>query len=293
MRTERRPATEDGRASRRPGRATGLRCPRGPCPDARPTVPEGSSPGRGIRGGGPLVRIHVEWGGLGIERHPEAAAVVVVDVLSFSTAVEVATGRGARVHPFGGARGAARDHAAAIGALCAGRRSEGGPSLSPGSLAGLEAGTHLLLPSPNGSRLTLLCGDRPTYAGCLRNASAVAAAVLRDLGAAGGTVIVLAAGERWPDGSLRPALEDWIGAGAIAHALLRTDPDGDPSPEAEAAARAADLPAEEIGRLLRGCVSGRELIERGWADDVEMAAALDAGATAPRLRAGAYRAGVA
>ena len=40
----------------------------------------------------------------------------------------------------------------------------------------------------------------------------------RDM-AAGGTVGIIPAGERWPDGSLRPAIEDFLGAGAIIHFL--------------------------------------------------------------------------
>ncbi len=95
---------------------------------------------------------------------------------------------------------------------------------------------------------------------------------------------MIAAGERWPgDGSLRPAVEDGAGAGAII-AQLR----GTWSVEAQAAlavfaAARADLPG-----FLRRAGSGRELIERGFAEDVALAAELDADAGAPQLMAGGY-----
>jgi 2-phosphosulfolactate phosphatase len=40
--------------------------------------------------------------------------------------------------------------------------------------------------------------------------------------------------------------------------------------------------------VLAGCSSGRELIERGHPDDVDLAAALNASQSAPQLRDGAY-----
>ena len=110
-------------------------------------------------------------------------------------------------------------------------------------------------------------------AGCLRNATAVARAALR----LGRTLAVVAAGERWPDGSLRPAVEDLLGAGAVLAALDHPAP----SPEARAAAgafRSADLPT-----ALRECASGRELAGAGYANDVAVAARLDASDVVPVL----------
>jgi 2-phosphosulfolactate phosphatase len=119
----------------------------------------------------------------------------------------------------------------------------------------------------------------PTYGGCLRNAPAVAAAAAQH----GGPVTIVAAGERWPDGGLRPALEDWLGAGALVRDLP-----GPWSPEAEAAALAFDAAQARLGALVAACSSGRELYERGSAQDVALAADYGASAATPLLVAGAY-----
>lgn len=235
--------------------------------------------------------VHIEWGRHAIEQFTSTnreGVIVIVDVLSFSTAVDVAVGRGAIVYPFAhGDRTAARAYAASIGAVCAGRRDEQGPSLSPRSLMNLTAGTRLVLPSPNGSQLTLSCGERPTFAGCLRNSRAVADAAA-ETASNDGPILIVAAGERWPDGSLRPAIEDWLGAGRIAAYIAK----GGRRPTAEAGAAlacAGALGDEGIARVVSESASGIELIERGYGDDVQLATKIDGSMNAARMIKGAYQ----
>jgi len=229
------------------------------------------------------MRAFFDWGLDGAEALRErAACFVVVDVLSFSTAVDVACGRGAEVIPVALDRAAAAVEAARLGAVLAGKRREGGYSLSPASLADIPAGTKIVLPSPNGATISAALAGRAVFAGCLRNAGAVA----RAAAALGGDVAVIAAGERWrPSGALRPALEDLLGAGAILAAL-----DGAAlTPEAEAARAAFAALRDRLGPALRGSASGRELSEAGFTGDLDWAAALDVSSVAPRLFAGGFR----
>ena len=223
----------------------------------------------------------LEWGDRGVDHLAGRADVlVIVDVLSFSTAVDVAVARGATVVP--------GDAPRAVGVTRAVHRfhvSDDEPySLSPCSLVGIPAGTRLALPSPNGSALSRRAaeaGFAAVYAGCLRNASAVAAAARRH----GGVLGVVAAGERWQDGSLRPAIEDLIGAGAIVAAAA---PDG-PSPEAALAAVSFGTVHARLADVLRDCHSGRELIDVGFGSDVDMAAELDVSEAVPVLVDGEFR----
>jgi len=227
-----------------------------------------------------------EWGVAGIEAlRGQVAVLVIVDVLSFSTAVDVAVGRGALVYPFAyGDPAAAQSAAERIGAVAAQPRQAGGGqlSLSPASLATIPAGTKLLLPSPNGARLSLACGGTPVLAGCLRNAAAVARAALGLAGS--GAIGVVPAGERWPGGGLRPAIEDLLGAGAILDRL-----DVACSPEARIARDAYRSAGGELGAMIRGSVSGRELSEQGFARDVDIAVQQEVSSAVPMLLDGAYR----
>ncbi len=222
-----------------------------------------------------------EWGPRGVAQlAPLCDAVVLVDVLSFTTTVDIATSRGAIVFPYVARDESAAQFATSLGAVLAGGRWGSSPfSLSPQSVCTIPPGTRLVLPSPNGATLSLATGSTPTLAGCLRNARAVALAARQF----GPRVGVVPAGERWPDGSLRPCFEDWIGAGAIISHLA-----GPHSPEAVAALAAFRAVAPEIPALLRACGSGRELIERGFEGDVALAAELDTSDNVPVLVNGGY-----
>jgi len=56
-----------------------------------------------------------------------------------------------------------------------------------------------------------------------------------------------------------------------------------PSPEAEAAIAAFIAVGDDVGAWLASTATGRELVARGWADDVATAAVLDADTVVPVL----------
>jgi 2-phosphosulfolactate phosphatase len=221
-------------------------------------------------------RIRCDWGPDGADAiAPGAAVTVVVDVLSFTTALTVAVERGIAVMPFRWrderAEQVARENDAV---LAVGRRAvqPGQVSLSPDSILRSSGITRLVLPSPNGATISARLAEAgATVVGVsLRNADAAAASVLRRLGP-GGTVAVVAAGERWPGGSLRPAVEDLWGAGSFIDALVRRGV-VDLSVEAATALAAYRSVAGDLGSALRDCASGRELHAHGFPADVEVAA---------------------
>jgi 2-phosphosulfolactate phosphatase len=227
------------------------------------------------------VTVALEWGPVGAKVLAERSEViVVVDVLSFCTSVSVALDRGAKVWPHAGGE-AAQLLARQIDAELAGHRSSHeGPTLSPASLVGLGAGARLILPSPNGSTIAhaAAASGVAVVAACLRNATAVAR-YLRGFTAIG----LVPAGERWGDGSLRPSYEDWVGAGAVGDRLLGQDPSVLLSAEAEAAALAF-----RALRPLESCLSGQELVDKGFADDVRIAGELDVSTVVPVLVDGCF-----
>jgi len=97
----------------------------------------------------------------------------------------------------------------------------------------------------------------------------------------GSVVAVVAGGEKWPDGSLRPAIGDLWGAGAVIAGLSVHGPR---SPEAQVAADAWATVSERVADALHDCASGRELIAAGYAGDVAVAAKVGRSESVPVLR---------
>lgn len=234
--------------------------------------------------------VRFDWGPAGA-RAVAAEVTVVVDVLSFSTTLSVAVERGIEVFPFGWRDVRATAYALTRDAVLAVGRSEARPgqvSLSSATVRAAVGVQRLVLPSPNGSSICFgLAGSGgEVLGGCLRNARAVGA-VLAERVRAGASVAVVAAGERWPDGSLRPAVEDLWGAGAVLAALADTGIGGGIgrlSPEARVAEAAYRSVADDLPAQVRACASGEELIAGGYADDVAAAVETDASDVVPVLR---------
>ena len=234
-----------------------------------------------------------DWGPVGAEALAhEADVAVVVDVLSFTTSVTVALEAGATVLPYPWRDDSAATFAERHGAVLAVGRSQAGTdgvSLSPaGMRANAPSGGAVVLPSPNGSTIAhrLASGTTTCVAACLRNADAVADWVERRFPHPA-RVAVVAAGERWPDDSLRPAVEDLWGAGAVLSALAARGRPGF-SPEARAARATYDAIGTDLPAALHACVGGQELDAIGFGADVDVAAEVGASSVVPVLRDGAF-----
>lgn len=215
-------------------------------------------------------QLRLEWGPEGISALKACDVLIVVDVLSFTTSVDLVVGNGGQVWP-------------------SRWKPTSGRTLRPASLA--DAAGLVELPSPNGSNLCFLAAETGAHvlAACLRNAEAVA----KRAAELGETIGVIPGGERWgldiltagrprEFGPLRPCVEDYLGAGAVLAALP-----GKASPEAQLAATA--FRNTDVATAVRDCGSGRELIENGHAADVELAVRIGVSTAAPTLVDGVLR----
>jgi 2-phosphosulfolactate phosphatase len=199
-------------------------------------------------------QVRLDWGIDGLVRLAPSDVVVVVDVLRYSTTVTDALASTTRV--------TLDDDAHAV-------------SINGAALAEAAARTEAVV-----------------MLGCLRNASALAAAVMAEQTTrdARTSVAVVAAGElvsSSPGAALRFSVEDHLGAGAVVAALGALGIDHT-SPEAAAAGEAFSGLRGALRHLLTASGSGQELIERDLRDQVLGAAELDAASVVPVLRDGGF-----
>ena len=239
-------------------------------------------------------RLRHDWGVAGARAAAhEVDVAVVVDVLSFTTTLSVAADAGIGVLPYpwaaAGAAAFAREHDAVL-AVARGEAGPGQLSLSPATLrAATPPPPRLVLPSPNGSAIAHDLARRvPVVVGaCLRNASAVAAWIDTHHPRPSTRIAVISAGERWPDGTLRVAVEDLWGAGAVLSGLADRGWD-DLSPEADTARLGHRAVAPRLPEALAECASGRELRLAGYPGDVAVAAEVDGSDAVPVLDGGVF-----
>ena len=115
----------------------------------------------------------------------------------------------------------------------------------------------------------------------LRNAAAVAQAIIERFANTEAVAFVVS-GERWPDGGLRPAVEDLWGAGAVIAHL--SDHGWSSSPKTDAARAAYNGSAEPEREALLGCTSRRELVQQGYGSDLTIAAEIYTSVLVPVLK---------
>lgn len=204
-------------------------------------------------------QVRFEWGTGGLARLAPADVVVVVDVLRFSSTVPDAVASGAVV-----------------------------------SLADAQEW------SSNGAAVAAAARDAVVLVGGLRNAAATARAIQaeQERRQQRTSVAVIAAGEKAADGTLRFAVEDQLGAGAVIAALTDLGIDHT-APDAAVAAEGFRALKGALRHLLTASGSAREL-EIGVASTARMAesgivpasvaeaASLDSSEVVPMLRDGLF-----
>ncbi|MBM7860528.1 2-phosphosulfolactate phosphatase [Lentzea nigeriaca] len=216
-------------------------------------------------------QLKLEWGPDGVDALRGCDVLIVVDVLSFTTSVDLVVGNGGQVRPS--------------------RWKSGKGTLRPASL--VDATGLVELPSPNGSHLCAVAAETGAHvlAACLRNADAVA----KRAAELGETIGVIPGGEQWglnmhkagpgDFGALRPCVEDYLGAGAVLYALSGLS--GNASPEAQLAVTA--FRNTDVETAVRTCGSGQELVEHGHGADVDLAVRIGVSDAAPILIDGVLR----
>ncbi len=218
-----------------------------------------------------------------------AAVAVAIDVLRASSNALVALGRGApRLVVAPSLAEAWRLHRTLPDHLLAGERGGlplPGFDLGNSPLQMLQAtieGRGIILTTSNGTRLLgRLAGLPVVLVGCLLNRRAVARLAVAQSRALGLPIVLVCAGE---GGGRELALEDIIGAGAIARAALALAPELEADEWARLALLAFEAAQADLPGALAATRHGRHLIDLGLGEDVAYCARLDEWETVPCLQ---------
>lgn len=216
----------------------------------------------------------IEWGKRGAREAAERGdIIIIVDVLSFSSTVISALKYGAVIYPYPPNLDG-ENYAAKLGAEYIIGRAEaakmGKPTLSPVSFNREHTQKKYVLTSLNGAYCTWIASKVPALLiGSFLNASSVASVANKLRLQTNANITIIPCGEQWNDvmendDTLRPSMEDYLGAGAILSCL-----DGKKSPEAEVCIGAFLNGKLKLNELIWECGSGRELRQRGYGDDVK------------------------
>lgn len=229
-------------------------------------------------------QVRFDWGIAGLRAiAPDVDAVVIVDVLTFGTAVELAVAGGDQVPlapvPLAQVTDAAGSTVPESG-TAGGARDSGEPG-GTGGTGDLADSSAVAAEALAGA---LAAGDRLALVAGFRNRGAVAAYLREQQAKKDGryVIAIVAAGEERSDGSTRFTLEDQLAAGALVDALAELGIDYH-SPEAAVACAGFLSLRRAVGQLVRASASGRELVQQGRAAEVAAATQLDSSAVIPIL----------
>ncbi|MEH7495624.1 2-phosphosulfolactate phosphatase [Neobacillus niacini] len=231
----------------------------------------------------------MEWGRRGAREAAERGdIIIIVDILSFSSTVVSALYFNAVIYPYPPYVDG-KEYAKKVNAEYILGRAEaakaGNPTLSPVTFTEEHSNKKYVLSSLNGAFCTWIGSKaKALFVGSLLNAAAVASAANRLRLKTKANITVILCGEQWSSGreeedTLRPAMEDYIGAGAILSYL-----EGEKSPEAEVCMGAFLQAKPKLDALIWDSGSGRELRERGFAADVEHCSRLNVYQSVPILK---------
>lgn len=223
----------------------------------------------------------MDWGARGVkEASARGDIIIVVDVLSFSSAITNAVHNGVIIYPFPRTGDINEYGKLAEAEVCILERTRarelGLPSLSATSFNESHKGKKYIVSSINGATCVKAANESNlVFVGCLLNISAVVNVVNQIQKDKNLNITVIASGERWNSANdepkeLRPSIEDYLGVGAILELL-----NGTKSPEAKVCISAYKNSKTELNDLIADSSSGRELKAMEFPEDVEFCSQID------------------